>query len=145
MTHDNNRDRPPGVLFLCVHNAGRSQLAAAMMSREAGPGLKIFSGGSEPAEQVHPIVKRILDEEGFNTSELKPQIFTSEMLAAVDVVVSMGCGDTCPYIPGKRYLDWPIEDPKEKSYSEVLQIAEDIRSRVQELARELRPAYGLGR
>lgn len=140
MSHDDNPDRSPGVLFLCVHNAGRSQLAAAMMSRVAGPGLKIFSGGSEPAELLHPVVKRILDEEGFNTSELKPQVFTSEMLDAVDVVVSMGCGDTCPYIPGKRYLDWPIEDPKEKSYAEVLRIAEDIRFRVEQLARELLPA-----
>ena len=100
----------PGILFLCIHNAGRSQMAAGF-AREIGAGrVDIYSGGSEPADTVNPVAVGAMAEVGIDIAGFTPQRFTDELLNKVDVVVTMGCGDTCPFIPGKRYVDWPLDE-----------------------------------
>ena len=126
-----------GILFLCIHNAGRSQMAAGF-ARELSQGrVNIFSGGSEPADQVNPVAVEVMNELGIDISQYQPQRFASELLNEVDVVVTMGCGDTCPYIPGKTYVDWPLDDPKGKPLNEVRRIRDDIKWRVEELLSQL--------
>lgn len=126
-----------GILFLCIHNAGRSQMAAGF-ARELSQGrVNIFSGGSEPANQVNPVAVEVMNEVGIDISRYQPQRFTNELLNEVDVVVTMGCGDTCPYIPGKTYVDWPLDDPKGKPLNEVRRIRDDIKWRVEELLSQL--------
>ena len=127
----------PGILFLCIHNAGRSQMAAGF-AREVGAGrVEVFSGGSEPAAQVNPAAVEVMREVGIDIAGHTPQKFTDDLLHRVDVVVTMGCGDTCPYVPGKRYIDWPLDDPKGQPVDVVRRIRDDIRGRVESLVAEL--------
>jgi len=127
----------PTVLFLCIHNAGRSQMAAALLEQIAGDAITVLSAGSEPADSVNPSVAALLLEVGIDVSSRVPKLLTTDMALEADVVVTMGCGDTCPYYPGKRYLDWELDDPKGKSIDEVRPIREDIERRVRALAAEL--------
>lgn len=126
-----------GVLFLCVHNAGRSQMAAGF-AREMSSGLvNVFSGGSEPADSVNQVAVAAMAEVGIDIGSFVPQLFDLEMLDEVDVVVTMGCGDTCPYVPGKRYVDWPLADPRGLPLEQVRPIRDEIRKRVEELLGQL--------
>lgn len=126
----------PGILFLCIHNAGRSQMAAGFARELGGDKVSIFSGGSEPADRVNPMAIEAMAELGIDISGHTPQKFTDELLNRVDVVVTMGCGDTCPYIPGKRYLDWPLDDPRGQNLEAVRAIRDRIREHVVELLGE---------
>jgi arsenate reductase len=128
---------PPAVLFVCVHNAGRSQMAAAFTEALAGGRVRVYSGGSEPAEQVHPEVVAAMAEVGIDLTRRSPRPIAEEALAAADVVVTMGCGDACPVYPGKRYLDWQVEDPAGRPPARVRAIRDDIRRRVAALLQEL--------
>ena len=112
----------PTVLFLCVHNAGRSQMAAALLEQIAGDAITVLSAGSEPADSVNPSVAALLLEVGIDVSSRVPKLLTNDMALEADVVVTMGCGDTCPYYPGKRYLDWELDDPKGKSWTLAIAI-----------------------
>ena len=127
----------PGILFLCIHNAGRSQMAAGFARELSGGKVDIFSGGSEPAEQVNPAAVEVMREVGIDISGYVPQRFTDALLESVDVVVTMGCGDTCPFIPGKTYVDWPLDDPKGQPPDVVRRIRDEIRERVAELLGQL--------
>ena len=126
-----------GILFLCIHNAGRSQMAAGFARELSGGTVEILSGGSEPAESVNPVAIEVMREVGIDIAGFTPQRYNDELLHAVDVVVTMGCGDTCPFIPGKRYIDWPLDDPKGKSIDEVRVIRDQIRAHVVELLDQL--------
>ena len=128
----------PTVLFLCIHNAGRSQMAAALLEQIAGDAITVLSAGSEPADSVNPSVAALMAEIGIDVSTRVPKLLTNDMALEADVVVTMGCGDTCPYYPGKRYLDWELDDPKGKSIDEVRPIRDEIERRVRALAAELR-------
>ena len=128
---------PPVVLFLCVHNAGRSQMAAALLEREAKGALTIYSAGSAPGELLNPAVLEVLHDIGIDISANKPKKLTEQMGLDADVIVTMGCGDACPYYPGKRYLDWELTDPAGASLEIVRGIRDEIHARVKELAREL--------
>ena len=127
----------PGILFLCIHNAGRSQMAAAFARDLSGGRVDILSGGSEPADSVNPVAIEVMAEIGMDISSFVPQKFNDELLNAVDVVVTMGCGDTCPYIPGKRYIDWPLDDPKGRPIEDVRRIRDEIRDLVADLLTQL--------
>jgi arsenate reductase (thioredoxin) len=127
----------PSVLFLCVHNAGRSQMAAGWMRHLAGEDVDVFSGGSEPAEQVNKAAVAAMAEIGVDISAEIPQPWADEIVRAADVVVTMGCGDACPVFPGKRYLDWEIVDPSGKTVEDVRPIRDDIEQRVRNLMAEL--------
>ena len=127
----------PGVLFLCVHNAGRSQMAAGFAREMSGGRVEIYSGGSEPADQVNPAAVEVMREVGIDISGYVPQRFTDALLDSVDVVVTMGCGDTCPFIPGKTYVDWPLDDPKGQPPEVVRRIRDEIRDRVAGLLDQL--------
>ena len=127
----------PSVLFLCVHNAGRSQMAAGWMRHLSGDGVDVFSGGSEPAESVNQAVVAAMAEVGIDVGSEIPQPWADEIVRAADTVVTMGCGDACPVFPGKRYVDWEIEDPSGKSLDEVRPIRDDIEQRVRDLMAEL--------
>lgn len=127
----------PGVLFLCVHNAGRSQMAAGFM-RELGAGrVKVFSAGSEPGAALNAAAVAVMVEVGINISSARPQVWTMEMLDSVDVVVTMGCGDACPFIAGKKYVDWPLTDPAGKDIDAVRKIRDEIKLLVLGLLAEL--------
>ena len=129
--------RPPGVLFLCVHNAGRSQMALGWL-RHLGEGRVVgWSGGSEPASSVNKVAVEAMAEVGVDISGGSPQRWTDEMLDEADVVVTMGCGDTCPVIPGKRYEDWEVEDPAGQRLEAVRPIRDDIERRVRDLLSRL--------
>lgn len=127
----------PAVLFLCTHNAGRSQMAAGFMRHLAADSVEVVSGGSEPADQLNPAAVEAMAEVGIDISRQVPRPWTDEIIQGVDVVVTMGCGDTCPVFPGKRYVDWELTDPAGKSVEEVRPIRDEIRRRVQELLAEL--------
>ena len=122
-----------GVLFLCVHNAGRSQMAAGYMRTLGMDAVQVFSAGSAPASLLNPVAVAAMSEVGIDIVSAQPQRWTMEMLDKVDVVVTMGCGDACPYIPGKQYIDWPITDPAGKDIVVVRQIRDEIRKRVERL------------
>ena len=126
-----------GILFLCIHNAGRSQMAAGFARELSGYDVLILSGGSEPADSVNPIAVEVMSEVGIDISTYVPQKYNDDLLNAVDVVVTMGCGDTCPYIPGKRYVDWPLDDPKGKPLEDVRRIRDEIKNHVTELLTQL--------
>lgn len=128
----------PSVLFLCVHNAGRSQIAAGWMRHLAGDRVDVFSGGSEPAESVNRAAVAAMAEKGIDISDEIPQPWADEIIRAADVVVTMGCGDACPVFPGKRYVDWEVADPSGKTIDEVRPIRDDIEQRVRNLMAELR-------
>lgn len=125
----------PGILFLCIHNAGRSQMAAGFARQH--PGVRVYSGGSEPAESVNPVAVSAMSEMGIDIAGYVPARFTDEVLQEVDVVVTMGCGDTCPFVPGKRYIDWPLDDPKGRGIEDVRRIRDEIRVLVDGLVAEL--------
>jgi arsenate reductase len=127
----------PTVLFLCVHNAGRSQMAAGFTRHLGGDGIRVLSGGSEPADQVNPSAVAAMAEVGVDITGQQPERWTDERLEMSDVVVTMGCGDTCPYVPGTRYLDWPLEDPAGQGVDAVRPIRDDIEQRVRGLLAEL--------
>ncbi len=127
----------PSVLFLCVHNAGRSQMAAGWMRHLAGDSVDVFSGGSEPAEQINKAAVAAMAENGIDISAEIPQPWADEIVRAADVVVTMGCGDACPFFPGKRYIDWELEDPAGKTVEEVRPIRDDLEQRVRGLLAEL--------
>ena len=131
--------RVPDVLFVCVHNAGRSQMAAALLDRRAGGAVRVRSAGSDPADRLNPAVVEAMSEVGLDISKEFPKPLTDEVVKAADVVITMGCGDACPYYPGKRYLDWDLEDPAGKSLATVRRIRDEIDDRVQALLRELLP------
>jgi len=127
----------PGVLFLCVHNAGRSQMAAGFTRSLGADHVRVLSGGSEPASKVNPSAVEAMREVGIDIADYVPQKWSMEMLYEVDVVVTMGCGDTCPYIPGKRYVDWPLDDPAGQGVDAVRPIRDQIKTLVESLLTEL--------
>ena len=125
------------VLFVCLHNAGRSQMSAALFEQAAAGRHHAQSAGTTPGDRVHPEVVEVMDELGIDLSAKTPQKLTDELAQSADVVVTMGCGDSCPYIPGKRYIDWDLPDPKGQPIEDVRRLRDDIRRRVADLAREL--------
>ncbi|GAB2731375.1 arsenate reductase ArsC [Nocardioides pakistanensis] len=127
----------PSVLYVCVHNAGRSQMAAAYTMHLSGGAVEVRSAGSEPADQVNPSAVEAMLEEGIDMSAEQPKILTTEAVKDSDVVITMGCGDTCPIFPGKRYEDWVLEDPAGKGVESVRPIRDDIRRRVVALLESL--------
>ena len=127
----------PEVLFMCTHNAGRSQMAAALLAREAGGAVRVTSAGSDPAEQVNPAVAAALAEVGVDISREVPKPLASGQAEAADVVITMGCGDACPVFPGKRYLVWELPDPAGLTVEQVRPIRDDIAGRVRALLAEL--------
>jgi protein-tyrosine-phosphatase len=129
----------PSVLFLCVRNAGRSQMAAGWMRQLAGDLVEVFSGGSEPADSVNRTAVAAMAEKGIDISQEIPQPWVDEIVRASDVVVTMGCGDTCPVFPGKRYLDWKLDDPAGRPIEEVRIIRDELEGRVRQLLTELLP------
>ena len=127
----------PEVLFVCVHNAGRSQMAAGLLAKMAGDRVSVRSAGSEPADQLNPRVVEAMKEIGIDVSSELPRPLTGNMVKAADIVVTMGCGDACPIYPGKRYEDWELEDPAGKDLETVRRIRDDIEGRVRALVAEL--------
>jgi len=127
----------PEVLFVCVHNAGRSQMAAGLLHKLAGDSVTVRSAGSEPAEHLNPRVVEAMKEIGVDISAELPKPMTGNMVKAADVVITMGCGDACPIYPGKRYEDWELEDPAGKDLETVRRIRDDIEARVRTLVAEL--------
>ncbi|MER7759209.1 arsenate reductase ArsC [Streptomyces sp. NPDC097619] len=127
----------PSVLFVCVHNAGRSQMAAAYLARLGGDRVEVHSAGSAPADTVNPAVAEAMAEVGIDISAETPKILTTEAVRTSDVVITMGCGDACPYFPGKRYLDWRLDDPAGQGVAAVRPIRDAIESRVRGLLAEL--------
>lgn len=130
-------DAVPTVLFLCVHNAGRSQMAAGWLRHLAGDRVRVLSGGSEPGDAVNPAAVAVMAEVGVDIAGQRPQRWSDADLDEADVVVTMGCGDTCPYIPGKRYVDWPLDDPAGQGVDAVRPIRDAIEGRVRGLMGEL--------
>ena len=129
--------RKPEVLFVCLHNAGRSQMAAALLERYAAGDVAVRSAGSTPADEINPAVVDVMAELGIDLSDAVPKLLTSQAVEGSDVVVTMGCGDACPVFPGKRYLDWELDDPSGKTVDEVRLIRDQIDERVKSLVREL--------
>ena len=127
----------PSVLFLCVHNAGRSQMALGWFRHLADGRASALSAGSEPAEEINPLAIDAMAEVGIDIATEAPKRWTDEALTASDVVVTMGCGDTCPVVPGTRYEDWPLDDPAGQDLDTVRRIRDEIRERVEHLLREL--------
>jgi protein-tyrosine-phosphatase len=127
----------PSVLYVCVHNAGRSQMAAAYTRRLSGGAVEVRSAGSEPADQVNPSAVAAMAEEGIDITAERPKVLTTDAVRVSDVVITMGCGDTCPVYPGKRYEDWELEDPAGKGVDSVRPIRDEIRARVLTLLNEL--------
>lgn len=134
------KDRIPEVLFVCVHNAGRSQMAAALLAKRSRGQIHVRSAGSTPAAEINPAVTAAMGEIGIDLSQEFPKPLTDEVVRAADVVVTMGCGDACPIYPGKRYLDWELPDPAGRSLQEVRAIRDEIDRHVQTLVTELVPA-----
>jgi arsenate reductase len=130
----------PSVLFVCIHNAGRSQMAAAYLTHLAGDRVEVRSAGSAPAEKVNPAAVAAMLEEGIDMSAEIPKILTDEAVRASDVVITMGCGDTCPIYPGKRYEDWTLDDPAGQGLESVRPIRDEIRRRIEELIAQIAPA-----
>jgi len=127
------------VIFVCVHNAGRSQMAAGFLRALAGDAIEVRSAGSAPAESINPVAVAAMAELGIDISAALPARLTTEAVAASDVVITMGCGDACPYVPGRRYEDWVLDDPAGQGLEQVRPIRDDIRARVEELIAELLP------
>ena len=129
----------PTVLFVCIHNAGRSQMAAGYMRALSGGAVEVRSGGSEPGDQINPTAIAAMAEEGIDISQAIPQLMTTEQVRDSDVVITMGCGDVCPIFPGKRYEDWALADPRGKGIEEVRPIRDDIKARIEKLLAEILP------
>ncbi|MEV4361833.1 arsenate reductase ArsC [Nonomuraea sp. NPDC049625] len=130
-------DAPPQVLFVCVHNAGRSQMAAAFLTHLAGDRVRVRSAGSAPADQVNPAVMEAMAERGIDISAEIPKVLTVDAVQASDVVITMGCGDACPIFPGKRYEDWVLDDPAGQGVEAVRPIRDAIEARVRALISDL--------
>jgi arsenate reductase len=126
----------PTVLFVCVHNAGRSQMAAGWLNQMAGDRVEIWSAGSEPADHINPVAVEVMREVGIDISRETPKILTTDTVSRADVVITMGCGDTCPYFPGKRYEDWDLTDPAGQPIEVVRKIRDEIKTRIQALVGE---------
>ena len=137
MTGDGAR---PSVLFVCIHNAGRSQMAAGFLSALAGDAVDVRSAGSAPADQVNPVAVAAMAEVGIDIAAEQPKVLTDDAVRESDVVVTMGCGDECPFFPGKRYEDWVLDDPAGQGIETVRPIRDEIRRRVEALVAELAPA-----
>ncbi|MFF4592811.1 arsenate reductase ArsC [Amycolatopsis sp. NPDC001319] len=133
------------VLFVCVHNAGRSQMAAAFLSHLGGDLVEVRSAGSAPADSLNPVVVEAMAEAGIDLTAETPKVLTLDAVEASDVVITMGCGDACPVFPGKTYLDWELDDPAGKSLAEVRVIRDEIRNRVRALVPELGSGVDRGR
>ena len=129
----------PSVLFVCVHNAGRSQMAAGYLTHLSGGAVEVRSAGSEPADKINPVVVQAMAEKGIDIAAEQPKILTTDAVKASDVVITMGCGDTCPFYPGKRYEDWVLDDPAGQDLDHVRPIRDEIRQRVENLIAELTP------
>jgi arsenate reductase (thioredoxin) len=127
----------PSVLFVCVHNAGRSQMAAGWLTHLAGDRIEVRSAGSEPAGQLNPVAVQAMQEVGIDITAEQPTLLTVDAVRDSDVVITMGCGDSCPVFPGKRYEDWQLEDPAGKDITVVRRVRDDIRNRIEALAAEL--------
>jgi arsenate reductase len=130
----------PTVLFVCVHNAGRSQMAAGFMKELSRGAVEVLSAGSEPKDQINPVAIQVMAEEGIDIAREVPKILTTDAVKESDVVITMGCGDTCPILPGKRYEDWELTDPAGRPLDEVRPIRDDIKQRVATLLAEILPA-----
>ncbi|MFF1544369.1 arsenate reductase ArsC [Streptomyces sp. NPDC058291] len=130
----------PSVLFVCVHNAGRSQMAAAWLTHLAGDRVEVRSAGSDPGDRVNPAAVEAMAEVGIDISAETPKVLTTDAVRASDVCITMGCGDTCPVFPGKRYLDWKLEDPAGQGVAAVRPIRDEIRTLVEGLIAEIAPA-----
>ena len=129
----------PSVLFVCVHNAGRSQMAAAFLRSIAGDRIEVRSAGSIPAERINPIATAAMAELSIDIAAQQPKLLTTDAVQASDVVITMGCGDACPIFPGKRYEDWELDDPAGQDLDAVRSIRDDIRARIEQLVTELLP------
>ncbi|MEV5003607.1 arsenate reductase ArsC [Nocardioides sp. LML1-1-1.1] len=129
----------PTVLFVCVHNAGRSQMAAGYLRHLAGDRVTVLSAGSVPAAEINPVAVAAMREEGIDITSATPQVLTTEAVQESDVVVTMGCGDACPFFPGKRYEDWQLDDPAGQDIDAVRPIRDEIRQRVAALVADLVP------
>ncbi len=127
----------PTVLFVCVHNAGRSQMAAGYLQHLAGDHIEVLSAGSEPADQINPVAVEAMREEGIDITTAQPKVLTTEAVQHSDVVITMGCGDACPFFPGKRYEDWKLDDPAGQGIEAVRPIRDEIRRRVAALVADL--------
>lgn len=130
-------EHKPSVLFVCVHNAGRSQMAAGYLRELAGDAIEVRSAGSMPAEQINPAAVAAMQEEGIDITAEAPKVLTTEAVQASDVVITMGCGDACPFFPGKRYEDWKLDDPAGQGIDAVRPIRDDIKVRIAALIAEL--------
>ena len=126
------------VLFVCVHNAGRSQIAAGYLKHLAGDQVKVLSAGTQPGTDINPMARAVMLEEGIDLSTAKPEKLSDEKVLESDYVITMGCGDACPYFPGKTYLDWPLTDPKDQPIEVVRGIRDDIKAKVEELIEKIR-------
>jgi arsenate reductase len=127
----------PSVLFLCTHNAGRSQMAAGWLRELGGDRVEVFSAGSSPGDAINPVAVEAMAEVGIDIAGNHPQRWTDDMVRAADVVISMGCGDTCPFYPGKRYLDWELDDPHGRGIETIRPIRDEIEDRIRGLLAEL--------
>jgi arsenate reductase len=127
----------PTVLFVCVHNAGRSQMAAGYLGALAGDRINVLSAGSEPKDQLNPVAVDVMAEEGIDIATNTPRLLSTDAVQQADVVITMGCGDACPVFPGKRYEDWELDDPAGQEATTVRRIRDDIRARVQSLIEQL--------
>ncbi|GAB2754494.1 arsenate reductase ArsC [Terrabacter sp. AAH1] len=134
---DDVSDTRPTVLFVCVHNAGRSQMAAGYLQHLAGDRIQVLSAGSAPADQVNPVAVQAMAEDGVDITAEAPKLLTDAAVREADVVVTMGCGDACPFYPGKRYEDWVLDDPAGQDLEHVRPIRDEIRARVEALVEEL--------
>ncbi len=130
----------PSVLFVCVHNAGRSQMAAGFLRHLSGGAVEVRSAGSMPADQINPVAVDAMLELGIDIRDQQPKVLTTDAVQASDVVITMGCGDACPIFPGKRYEDWELVDPAGKDIETVREVRDDIKRRIQSLLAELLPA-----
>ncbi|MFM9142076.1 MAG: arsenate reductase ArsC [Actinomycetota bacterium] len=127
----------PSVLFVCVHNAGRSQMAAGFLEHLGGEKVSVYSAGSAPRDSINPVAVEAMREKGIDISGRSPKVLTTESVQASDVVITMGCGDTCPFFPGKRYEDWVLDDPAGKGIEDVRRIRDQIEARVKSLLQDL--------
>jgi arsenate reductase len=130
-------EKKAAVLFVCVHNAGRSQMAAGYLQALAGDRIQVLSAGTEPKDQVNPSAIAAMAEEGIDIANSTPKVLTTESVQDSDYVITMGCGDACPFFPGKQYLDWPLTDPAGKGVDEVRPIRDEIRGKVEALIAEI--------
>ncbi|GLI80628.1 hypothetical protein PoHVEF18_008983 [Penicillium ochrochloron] len=133
----------PSVLFVCIHNAGRSQMAAGYLNHLAGDDVEVRSAGSAPVDSVNPNVIEAMLEEGIDLRSQKPKVLTTEAVQLSDVVITMGCGDVCPFFPGKRYLDWQLNDPAGQGIDAIRPIRDEIRQRIEGLIAELKSGIAI--